>query len=236
MKVKSPRILGRGRNISILALGLGMACLSGLGKAQAVSEEVLPNETLSFIGEAEKTQDWDLYSSFGQRLANAARYNGSGRYSSSRCYEFVWADLRQVLGSHIESTTVPSQSAYQFGDWADRNPQELSSTFHLRKSNVYPEAAPLGSVIVWNPGQCGYSSRHGHIEIAVGGGQACSDFCAPIASACSLPRVYVPIESNTSSSSTSSSSTSSSCDLRALEICLRYKGGQPCYPRSGCKG
>ena len=231
MKVKSPRILGRGRNISILALGLGMACLSGLGKAQAVSEEVLPNETLSFIGEAEKTQDWDLYSSFGQRLANAARYNGSGRYSSSRCYEFVWADLRQVLGSHIESTTVPSQSAYQFGDWADRNPQELSSTFHLRKSNVYPEAAPLGRVIVWNPGQCGYSSRHGHIEIAVGGGQACSDFCAPIASACSLPRVYVPIESNTSSSS-----TPSSCDLRALEICLRYKGGQPCYPRSGCKG
>jgi len=225
MKVRFTRILGPLGNVPLLAMAMGMAWGSGYGYAQSVSEEVLPSQTLSVVEEAEKTLDWDLYTGFGQRLANAARYNGSGRYSGSRCYEFVWADLKQVLGSRIESTSVPSQSAYQFGDWADRNPQELNATFHLRRSQVYPELAPLGSVIVWNPGQCGYSSRHGHIEIAIGGGQACSDFCAPIATSCSVPRVYVPTES----------SSPSSCDQRALEICLRYGGGQPCYPRSGCK-
>lgn len=231
MKVKHKGILGLAGKWALLALFVGGASWSGLGKAQSGSDEVLASDTLSIVGEAEKTLGWDLASSFGQRLANAARYNGSGRYSGSRCYEFVWADLRQVLGSSIDSTSVPSQSAYQFGDWADRNPQDLSSTFHLRKSNVYPESAPLGSVIVWNPGQCGYSSRHGHIEIAIGGGQACSDFCAPIATTCSAPRVYVPTESGSSSST-----SPSSCDRRALEICLRYGGGQSCYPRSGCKG
>lgn len=174
----------------------------------------------------EEAQDADFLASFGERLAQAARSNGAGRYSSSRCYQFVWADLRQVLGSHIDSTSVPSQSAYQFGDWADRNPGELASTFKLRRIQVYPEVAPLGSVIVWNPGQCGYSSRHGHIEIAVGGGRACSDFCGPIATTCSAPRIYAPMEGT----------SSTFCDRKALAICLRYNGGQPCYPRSGCEG
>lgn len=163
----------------------------------------------------------------GASFARAA-LSGNLGYSASRCYEYVWKALRSVLGYEIESTSVPSRSAYQFGDWADRNPSDLARIFKLKKSSVYPEKAPLGSVIVWNPGQCGYSGAHGHIEIAVGNGKACSDFCGHIATHCSLPRVYVP------TSSSANGFTSSRCQADMLEICLRYKGGNACYPKWGC--
>lgn len=166
-------------------------------------------------------------SSVGSQLARAALTGNLG-YSASRCYEYVWKALRSVLGYEIEATSVPARSAYQFGDWADRNPSELLRIFKLKKSSVYPEKAPLGSVIVWNPGQCGYSGAHGHIEIAVGNGKACSDFCGPIATHCSLPRIYVP------TSSSANGFTSSTCQADMLEICLRYKGGNACYAKWGC--
>ena len=147
------------RSIFLLILGsrprrsvMGLGVMIWAGVSLGLPVEDLPIDPQD-LGEVQSSPiEGEYLATLGERLAQAARSNGAGRYSSSRCYQFVWADLRQVLGGDIDSTSVPSQSAYQFGDWADRNPGELASTFKLRKVNLYPEVAPLGSVIVWNPG------------------------------------------------------------------------------------
>ena len=164
-------------------------------------------------------------SNFGKALATAA-VQGSNNKSISQCYGYVWKALRAVIGPKIDATSVPANSAYQFADWADRNPDELSRVFQLKKSTVYPENAPLGSVIVWNRSQCGASSLHGHIEIAIGGGKACSDYCAPIRN-CSLPRVYVPSSSYTkiSAGELASLGTTASCGPKMIEVCIKFNGG-----------
>lgn len=109
-----------------------------------------------------------------------------------RCYEFVWSALRSVLGWQIEDLPVPATSAYQFGDWVDAHPQSARSGLALARWKGSARTAPVGSVLVWNPGQCGYSSEHGHIEIKVSTDTACSDFCQAYTK-CSEPRVYAPV-------------------------------------------
>ena len=176
-------------------------------------------------------------SNLGNSLAQSA-LNGSQGYSAGRCYEFVWGALRRVIGYKIEDTAVPETSAYQFGDWADRNPNDLARVFQLKKSSVYPENAPLGSVIVWNPGQCGYNATHGHIEIAVGGGRACSDFCGQIKTTCAMPRVYVPSTSSSLSFSSAevAAKTPLICGPKMISICIQSKGGvAACKRKYSCK-
>jgi len=212
---------------NLVVIGYVAACLSlvgcNLNKIQKV-DEVESTETAS--------------SNLGASLAQSA-LNGSQGYSAGRCYEFVWGALRRVIGYKIEDTSVPETSAYQFGDWADRNPNDLARIFQLKKSSVYPEKAPLGTVIVWNPGQCGYNGTHGHIEIAVGGGRACSDFCGYIKTTCAVPRVYIP--SSSSSLSFSSAEVAAKapliCGPKMISICIQSKGGvAACNRKYACKG
>jgi hypothetical protein len=127
----------------------------------------------------------------GNQFANAAQA-GSAGYSMSRCYEYVWAALRSALGWQIESLPIPPTSAYQFGEWVIDNPQTARAELHLARSYTAAASAPRGSVIVWPRGGCGYSSTHGHIEISLGNGTACSDFCAPIATC--TAQVFVPVK------------------------------------------
>jgi hypothetical protein len=127
----------------------------------------------------------------GKRFADAA-WHGRLGYSVGQCYAYVWSALRAVLGSRIESLSVPASSAYMFGDWVDNNPASAKQALRLVKVKGSGVSAPEGSVLVWEPGQCGYNGVHGHIEIALGDGTACSDFCGPIARGCGEPRIYAP--------------------------------------------
>ena len=113
-----------------------------------------------------------------------------------RCYEYVWYALKRVTGiteSRATQIGVPATSAYQFGDWADQNPSALLNDFGLKKINSSAANAPVGSVIVWDAGQCGFSAVHGHIEIVASPGYACSDFCGYMYNDCGAPRVYMPV-------------------------------------------
>lgn len=83
-----------------------------------------------------------------------------------------------------------------FGAWANSNPDELRRIFRLKRVDTLGTTqftAPQGSVLVWNAGQCGFSSEHGHIEIVVRPGHACSDFCGNVAT-CSTPWIYMPVK------------------------------------------
>ena len=64
----------------------------------------------------------------------------------------------------------------------------------FRQINVSPNSIPKGSIIGWRRGQCGYSSKYGHIEISVDSTstRACSDFCGSIKKTCGSPYVFMP--------------------------------------------
>ncbi len=127
----------------------------------------------------------------GDNLATAAR-NGSAGYSMGQCYSYVWRALRNTLGSQIETLPIPPTSAYQFGEWVVNNPSTAKTWLRLVRTNTPAASAPRGSVIVWPRGACGYSSTHGHIEIAQGNGTACSDFCGAIKSC--TAQVFMPVQ------------------------------------------
>ena len=152
----------------------GLACLDRCG----VDEE--PEDDSS---------EYDAW--LGKQFADAAYY-GSAGYSKSACYQYVWAALRSVLGWQIESLPIPATSAYQFGEWIINNPGWARDALHLERIYTPAYWAPEGSVIVWPRGACGYSYYHGHIEIALGDGTACSDFCGTIAGC--TAQVFMPVK------------------------------------------
>lgn len=129
----------------------------------------------------------------GERLASLAlRRDGYG--AGGRCYEHVYYAIRDAnitTQAVLDQYDVGYGGAWDFARLGESNPAAMARVGFV-KSSVSPSQAPRGSVLVWRPGQCGYSSEYGHIEIAVGGGRACSDFCGPIATGCGAPLVYVP--------------------------------------------
>ncbi|MCA2961401.1 MAG: hypothetical protein IOD12_14210 [Silvanigrellales bacterium] len=128
----------------------------------------------------------------GQAYANAARSKSIGAFTGA-CYLYVWNAIKSVVGGHIENTSIGRPAGYMFRDWGRANPGELSSIFGLKEVDVSATRAPIGSVLIWSPGQCGYHRDYGHIEIVVSPGQACSDGCAPVRSCGSNPAVFAPL-------------------------------------------
>jgi len=123
----------------------------------------------------------------------SASLDVDGEPSGGYCYRGVKDHMEQA-GVHVRSA-LPAQyqgSAYMFATWAKRNPADLAA-LGFAPSIAGLANVPNGSVLVWRPGQCGYSAEHGHIEIAVGGGRACSDFCGNIKRGCGMPDIYVPV-------------------------------------------
>jgi len=129
----------------------------------------------------------------GSKLAAVARsVDGDG--SQGLCYRYV--------KNHIEGAGIPIRSyipdayeasAYKFAVWAKSDPAGLAAA-GFAKSSAGLDGLPLGAILVWRAGQCGYSAEHGHIEINIGGGRACSDFCGRIRRDCGMPDVYVPAQ------------------------------------------
>jgi len=131
----------------------------------------------------------------GSKIASAGR-RMDGDSSQGLCYRYV--------KSHIAAAGIPIRdhipdayeaSAYRFAVWGKSNPAALARA-GFAKASVSIDQAPLGSVIVWRQGQCGYSADHGHIEVAIGGGRACSDFCGRIRRDCGMPDIFIPIQKN----------------------------------------
>lgn len=131
--------------------------------------------------------------------------NGRGGYSTGQCWGFVKAAvIRSGLATRADIDRLAAKvgmSAYQvqvsasgFTHAADRaSPEALASTMGLKKIDVPPSQAPRGAIIGWFAGCRGYHATYGHIEVAMGDGYACSDFCGPVGNA-SCGRVFVPIK------------------------------------------
>ena len=63
----------------------------------------------------------------------------------------------------------------------------------LERADIPPTEAPAGAIIAWERNCMGAHHTWGHIEIAMGDGYACSDYCAPIRGDAPCASVYVPV-------------------------------------------
>lgn len=216
-----------------VAVGFGLILFMGVSACNLRGQK--PDQTVEDSSSLAST-------SYGKLLARFADERGGfSLRGGGDCYLAVWQVFLKALGSGIENTSVPANSAYMFGDWADQNPKDLASNFKLKKASGAPEHAPVGSVLVYNPSQCGHHWRHGHIEIVVQNKWACSDFCRPIPTNCAYPRLYVPTDSATPTvaskaatpSKTAAVTTNSgkttgyrtACGTKMINICIQYDGG-----------
>jgi len=148
--------------------------------------------------DVEEPQSWTedemkcVHTKATQLASVASKMNGST--SKGLCYRYVKAHLRAAgfPTADLESKGYGA-SAYAFTSWAKAYPSSLAS-MGLQKVDVALDDLPKGAILVWPRGMCGYSQRHGHIEVVVddASSRACSDFCGRIKKGCGTPDVYVP--------------------------------------------
>ncbi len=126
---------------------------------------------------------------------------GRGGYSTGSCWAFVKGGMQRAGVNYNKLANAGPMSsynfalsAYAFGSNARANPAILSS-IGLKKVNVAPSKAPAGAVITYGKGCMGAHKVHGHIEISMGDGYACSDYCGKVrAGNSSCASVFAPIK------------------------------------------
>lgn len=115
----------------------------------------------------------------GKSLANASWKQGKGKKSSGSCLRGV----RLAIGASISpGFYTGSPGASQFGQFA-RSHRSWMAAHHLQ---VYasseaaapkPSQFPIGTIMVYSAGRCGFNPTWGHVEVVVNKSTACSDFC-----------------------------------------------------------
>ena len=155
-----------------------------------------PADDADDLGSANTTTS-DAAATSCMNKAAVAGQSRAGRPSGGRCYHYVKEHIGKALGIGFEGvqsllgSSSYQVSAFQFARWVAANPGGRASGAGFVKSNVSLDALPKGAILVWQPGQCGYNATHGHIEVNIGGGRACSDFCGTIKRTCGRPTVIV---------------------------------------------
>ncbi|HQY62711.1 MAG: hypothetical protein IPF92_12320 [Myxococcales bacterium] len=169
-----------------------MGCFAESGDAATGSEMGEASEALT----AEQLECEGYDSTFADKLAKAG-LKRDGHSSQHRCYSYVKDHIAAATGRAVPQSlysTTYGASAYQFSNWARNNPNDLAALGFKEVALGKDERPPKGSIIVWARGQCGYSAKHGHIEVVVDdGGRACSDFCGKIPTDCGAPTVFIPV-------------------------------------------
>lgn len=139
------------------------------------------------------------------RLARNAKRSALG-YFTGWCYSYV-ADAMEMTGiirrAQWYSLGIGVNAAADFASWANRNPGTLRSALKLARIETPARASdlPMGAIVVYNRGVCGFSPRSGHIEVKVAPDLLCSDGCQPAYQACFASSgaragisVYVPVK------------------------------------------
>lgn len=169
-------------------------CILGLALASCSRGEEELSDTAAF---SEPAANYEIVYDVGlaNRLANAANTVSKKKVTEeyNPCWARVWEAMKWTYGNHIENTSVGRPHAYDFAKWANPDSRRLYDTFKLKKKSFVGSEIPVGSVVVWKPGSCGYSRSAGHIEVVVSPGRACSFYCGPICTS-AVPEVYVPVK------------------------------------------
>jgi hypothetical protein len=133
-------------------------------------------------------KDYQYNSETGARLAAAAASGNLGAFYG-RCYEYVSKHMEAagvIRPEQWDELGIGPNYAADFADWAVANPEPMRRELKLVKIPT-PEdklAIPVGSIIVYERGVCGFSSRAGHIEVVTRPDWACSDGCESLDQGC----------------------------------------------------
>lgn len=146
------------------------------------SPEFVPHKSVtSFI-------DYQYNAQAGARLAAAASSGNLGAFYG-RCYEYVSYHMEAagvIRPEQWDQLGIGPNYAADFADWAVANPEAMRRELKLVKMPT-PEdrlAVPVGAIIVYERGVCGFSSRAGHIEVVTRPDWACSDGCENLDQGC----------------------------------------------------
>lgn len=163
-----------------------------------------PQPQLQAGAEEAKVTPADYDEPTALRLAGNAKRHSMGSFTGW-CYSYV-ADAMELTGvirrDQWYSLGIGVNAAADFAAWANRNPATLRSQLKLAKLETPARAAdlPLGAIVVYNRGVCGFSGRSGHIEVKVAPDLLCSDGCQPAYQECfgsagarTGISVYVPV-------------------------------------------
>lgn len=147
-----------------------------------------PQPQLQAGPEEPKAAPADYDEATALRLARNSKRHSIGTFIG-RCYSYV-ADAMEMTGlirrDQWYSLGIGVNAAADFAAWANRNPGTLRSQIKLAKMETPAKASdlPMGAIVVYNRGVCGFSGRSGHIEVKVAPNLLCSDGCQPAYQEC----------------------------------------------------
>ena len=164
-----------------------------------------PQPQLQAGPEDEKVTPADYDEAAALRLARNAKNHSIWSFTGW-CYSYV-ADAMEMTGlirrDQWYSLGIGVNAAADFAAWANRNPGTLRGQLGLAKMPTPAVASelPMGAIVVYNRGVCGFSGRSGHIEVKVAPNLLCSDGCQPAYQECfgragtrAGISVYVPVK------------------------------------------
>lgn len=140
-----------------------------------------PQPQLQAAPDEEKAVPPDYDEAVALKLARNAKSHSIGSFTGW-CYSYV-ADAMEMTGiirrDQWYSLGIGVNAAADFSAWANRNPGTLRRELSLAKMETPSKASdlPLGAIVVYDRGTCGFSARSGHIEVKVAQNLLCSDGC-----------------------------------------------------------
>lgn len=144
----------------------------------------------------------DLDYEMARRLAAEAQKIQIGRFTG-RCYEYTGIAIENVglipKGPDAwRSLGIPVTSA---ADFVQVEKSNAASKFARLRLNSWA-CLPVGAIVVWDRGVCGFNATHGHIEVVVSRSpvypsetRLCSDGCQTLQTSCSINSgvaIYMP--------------------------------------------
>ena len=127
----------------------------------------------------------------GEALSKAAGNGNIGAFTK-KCYEYVAYHMQDAgvitRQGWFDLGIEPKYAARasDFVEWTEQYPELMRNSLKLVRipTPASKYEVPIGSIIAYEKGACGFSSKSGHIEIVVTPDWACSDGCENLDQSC----------------------------------------------------
>jgi len=166
---------------------MARSVLSGASRAE-VPVPAIPAPSLAGEDGPKTFADYEYDAAMGARLGAAAARGNLGAFRG-RCYEYVSYHMEAagvIRPAQWDQLRIGPDYAADFADWAVANPAVMRRELKLVKIPTPSDKLeiPVGSIIVYERGACGFSGKAGHIEVITRPDWACSDGCQSLEQAC----------------------------------------------------
>ncbi len=172
--------------------GLSLSAASGMDVPSASSFAPGLKEAAAKDAASPARPSGPVYdAALARRLAQAAADGNAGGFSG-KCYAYVawhmhYAGILDFNG-WVDMGIQPgySDDAADFFVWADQNREKMRSEMRLAivPTPASKDEVPVGSILVYDRGWCGFSEASGHIEVLTSPDWACSDGCESLDNNC----------------------------------------------------